>query len=141
MRRLLAVSLATAIAFTFSMVLMMRTAAAAAEDRTAPDISIKDLKQAIEDKKVTVIDANGTDSFKSGHIPSAIDFEANADKLKEMLPKDKDALIVAYCGGPACGAYKAAADAAVALGYTNVKHLSAGISGWKSAGEKVEKQS
>ena len=23
------------------------------------------------------------------------------------------------------------------LGYTNVKHLSAGISGWKSAGEKT----
>ena len=35
--------------------------------------------------------------------------------------------------------YKTAAEKAVALGYTNVKHLSAGISGWKEAGEKVEK--
>ena len=52
---------------------------------------------------------------------------------------NKDALIVAYCGGPQCMAYKAAAKKAVALGYTNVKHLSAGISGWKDAGEKVEK--
>jgi rhodanese-related sulfurtransferase len=43
---------------------------------------------------------------------------------------NKTTLIVAYCGGPECGAYKAAADAAAALGYTNIKHYSEGISGW-----------
>ena len=106
-----------------------------------PDISINDLKKAIEEKSVTVIDVNGTDSYNAGHIPTAIDYQASAEKLKDLLPKDKDALVVAYCGGPQCGAYKAAAKAAVALGYTNVKHLSAGISGWKSAGEKLEKAS
>ena len=104
-----------------------------------PDVSIKELKTAIEKKQVTVIDANGTDSFRDGHIPGAIDFEATADKLEKVLPKEKDALIVAYCGGPQCMAYQAAAKKAVALGYTNVKHLPAGISGWKEAGEKVEK--
>jgi rhodanese-related sulfurtransferase len=104
-----------------------------------PDVSIKDLKTAIEKKQVTVIDVNGTDSYKQGHIPGAIDFEANAEKFEKVLPKDKDALVVAYCGGPQCMAYQAAAKKAKALGYTNVKHLSAGISGWKGAGEKVEK--
>jgi rhodanese-related sulfurtransferase len=106
-----------------------------------PDIAIDDLKKAIEKKEVTVIDVNGTDSFKNGHIPGAIDYEANAEKLASLLPKDKDALVVAYCGGPSCGAYQAAAKAAKKLGYKNVKHLSAGISGWKSAGEKVKKSS
>jgi rhodanese-related sulfurtransferase len=38
-------------------------------------------------------------------------------------------------------AYKQAATAAEKLGYKNVKHLSAGISGWKDAGEKTEKKS
>ena len=104
-----------------------------------PDVSIKDLKQAIEKKQVTLIDANGTDSWKDGHIPGAIDFESNAAKLEKVLPKEKDALIVAYCGGPTCMAYQAAAKKAVALGYTNVKHLPAGISGGKEAGEKTEK--
>ena len=104
-----------------------------------PNISIDDLKSAIADKKVTLIDANGSDSWKEAHIPGALDFESNKDKLAKVLPKEKDALIVAYCGGPQCMAYKAAAKKAVALGYTNVKHLSAGISGWKDAGEKVEK--
>ena len=104
-----------------------------------PDVSIQELKSAIEKKQVTVIDVNGSDSYKDGHIPTAIDFEAKGGEIEKALPKDKNALIVAYCGGPQCNAYKAAAKKAVALGYTNVKHLSAGISGWKSAGEKVEK--
>jgi rhodanese-related sulfurtransferase len=103
-----------------------------------PDISISELKQAIADKKVTVLDVNGSDSFKKGHIPGAIDFRAEKKDIAAKLPADKSALVVAYCGGPTCGAYAAAAKAAKELGYTNVKHLSAGISGWKSAGEKLE---
>ena len=104
-----------------------------------PDISIDDLKKAIDDKKVTVIDVNGSKTFSQGHIPGAIDYAAKKDDLASALPKDKDALVVAYCGGPTCSAYKAAATAAEKLGYKNVKHLSAGISGWKSSGQKLEK--
>lgn len=103
------------------------------------DISIKELKDAIKDKKVTVIDVNGKQSYKKGHVPTAVSFAENKDDLASVLPKDKDALIVAYCGGPSCSAYKRAADAAAKLGYTNVKHLSAGISGWMQAGEETEK--
>jgi rhodanese-related sulfurtransferase len=106
-----------------------------------PDVSVKELKKSIENKQVTVIDVNGTESFAKGHIPGAIDFEASEEKLASVLPKDKNALIVAYCGGPKCMAYKQAAKKAEALGYKNVKHLSAGISGWKEAGEKTEKKS
>jgi rhodanese-related sulfurtransferase len=104
-----------------------------------PEISITDLDKAITAKKATVIDVNGTDSWKQGRIPGAINFEAEKAKLATLLPKDKDALIVAYCGGPECGAYQAAAKAAKDLGYTNVKHLKAGISGWVAAERKVEK--
>ena len=103
-----------------------------------PDVSIKELKKAIETKNVTVIDVNGTETWEKGHIPGAIDFESNEEKLATLLPKDKNALIVAYCGGPKCMAYKQAAKVAEKLGYKNVKHLSAGISGWKEAGEKTE---
>jgi rhodanese-related sulfurtransferase len=88
-----------------------------------------------------LLDVNGTSSWKAGHIPGAIDFTTSKEKLATLLPKDKSALVVAYCGGPACGAYAAGAKAAKDLGYTNVKHLKAGISGWKESGEKVEKSS
>ncbi|MEY2881759.1 MAG: hypothetical protein RLZZ15_4139 [Verrucomicrobiota bacterium] len=103
------------------------------------DISHADLQKAIAAKAVTVLDVNGTDSFKEGRIPGAIDFTAAEAKLAALLPKDKKALIVAYCGNEHCSAYQAAASAAVALGYTNVKHYSPGIDGWKKSGAKVEK--
>ncbi len=106
-----------------------------------PNIEINDLKPKIGTQRVILLDANGTESWREGHIPGAIDFAANKDKLAQLLPKDKSSLIVAYCGGPKCGAYAAAARAAEKLGYTNIKHLTAGISGWKEAGLKTERGS
>ena len=104
-----------------------------------PDISIAELKKAIADKKVVVIDVNGGESYKSGHIPTAVNYSEAQNNLGAVLPKEKDALVVAYCGGPSCNAYTRAANAATKLGYTNVKHLSAGISGWLQAKELTEK--
>lgn len=103
------------------------------------DISLAELKEKIAAKEVVLLDVNGTSSYKKGHIPGAIDFRADKDALSEKLPEDKGTLIVAYCGGPTCSAYKAGAKAAEELGYTNIKHLSAGISGWLQAGEETEK--
>ena len=102
------------------------------------DIQLADLKQAIADGKVFLIDVNGSSSFKEGHIPGAVDYASVSGKLASVLPDQKDALIVAYCGGPQCGAYMKAAKAVAALGYENVRHFSGGISGWKMAGEPTE---
>ena len=105
-----------------------------------PDISITDLDKAIKAGKVVVIDVNGAKSFtKRGHIPGAVSFTGAKALAKQLAKADKGALVVAYCGGPACKAYKRGASAAEALGFKNVKHLSAGISGWIKAGKKLEK--
>lgn len=106
-----------------------------------PDVSVTEVNALVESKKVVVIDVNGSESFAKGRVPGALNYDAVKDKLAEVLPQDKDTLIVAYCGGPKCKAYQAAAQAAEKLGYKNVKHMSAGISGWKEAGQKVEKSS
>jgi rhodanese-related sulfurtransferase len=106
-----------------------------------PDVSVTEVKALAESKKAVIIDVNGTESYKKGHVPGALDYAAIKDKLAEVLPKDKNATIVAYCGGPKCKAYQSAATAAEKLGYKNVKHMSAGIAGWKEAGEKMEKSS
>jgi len=103
------------------------------------DISIKEVNALSKSKKAVIIDVNGTDSYKKGHIPGALDFDVIKDTLAAKLPADKDALVVAYCGGPKCMAYQAAAKAAAKLGYKNVKHMSAGISGWQEAKMKMEK--
>ncbi|MDC3283766.1 rhodanese-like domain-containing protein [Opitutales bacterium] len=101
------------------------------------DISIEDLQKAILAKKVAIIDVNGQRSFQNGHIPGAINFSSQKQALKQLLPSNKNTLIVAYCGGPSCRAYLRGAKAAAELGYNNVRHLSAGISGWKKSGNKV----
>jgi rhodanese-related sulfurtransferase len=106
-----------------------------------PDVSVSEVKALAESKKAVIIDVNGTKSYAQGHIPGALDYAAIKDNLVSALPKDKNTPIVAYCGGPKCKAYQAAANAAEKLGYKNIKHMSAGISGWKEAGEKVEKSS
>ncbi|MDA9120165.1 rhodanese-like domain-containing protein [Opitutales bacterium] len=104
------------------------------------DISIEDLQKAILAKKVAIIDVNGQRSFQNGHIPGAINFSSQKQALKQLLPSNKNTLIVAYCGGPSCRAYLRGAKAVAELGYNNVRHLSAGISGWKKSGNKVAKK-
>jgi len=104
-----------------------------------PDISHDELKSAITAKSVTLLDVNGSTTYATGHIPGAIDFTKAKADIAAKLPKDKGALIVAYCANENCSAYQQGAQAAKDLGYTNVKHYSKGIMGWKGAGEKVEK--
>ena len=105
-----------------------------------PDISIGDLEKAIKAGKVVVIDVNGAKSFtKRSHIPTAVSFKDAKSLAKQLAKSKKDTLVVAYCGGPTCNAYKRGASAAADLGFKNVKHLSAGISGWIKAGKKLAK--
>lgn len=45
-------------------------------EETYADISLEDLKKAIEAKSVTLIDCNGTETYTKSHIPGAKDFKA-----------------------------------------------------------------
>ena len=60
--------------FVLLSALVLATAAFAG---SFPDISLESLKRAISDKDVTILDANGTEAYKQGHIPGAIDFISN----------------------------------------------------------------
>jgi rhodanese-related sulfurtransferase len=97
------------------------------------DISISDVKSAADAKSAVIIDANSPDSYKEGHVPGALSWAAIKDNLAASLPADKSTEIIAYCGNPHCPAYAQAATAAKKLGYTNIKHMVAGIDGWRDA--------
>jgi len=97
------------------------------------DVSMADVKAAAEAKSAVIIDANSPASYKAGHVPGALSFATIKSDLAASLPADKNTLIIAYCGNPKCGAYLQAAKAAQKLGYTNIKHMSAGIAGWNEA--------
>jgi rhodanese-related sulfurtransferase len=119
-------------------ILVTAAVAVSAYGAEFPDISVNEVNKLAESKSAVIIDVNGDDSYKAGHVPGALNFLAVKDNLAANLPKKKDALIIAYCGNPRCGAYLRAAKAAQKLGYTNIKHMSAGISGWNAAGMKTE---
>lgn len=106
-----------------------------------PDLTVAEVKAIAAAKSAVILDVNGTESWQKGRVPGALDYAAVKGNLGSVLPRDKNALIIAYCGGPKCKAYQNAAKAAAKLGYTNIKHMSAGISGWQKAGEKTEKGS
>jgi rhodanese-related sulfurtransferase len=124
-------------ALLFAFVALISVASAAQPAIT--DITQPELQAALAAKTVTLLDANGSDSYNSGHIPGAIDFSAHRQDLAKLLPADKNTLIVAYCGDIHCPAYRLAAYAAQDLGYTNVKHFAPGIKGWKDSGAPTEK--
>ncbi len=59
------------------------------------------IEQGPEKAKFTIVDARPGKLFGEGHIPGAISiYDAQFEKNLDKLPKNKDNLIVFYCGGP-----------------------------------------
>src|SRR5215216_4531974 len=55
-----------------------------------PDVSVAQVKALAESRKAVIIDVNGSDSYKKGHVPGALDFAAIQGDLASVLPKDKN---------------------------------------------------
>jgi rhodanese-related sulfurtransferase len=69
--------------------------------------------------------------YVKGHIPMAVSIpNTQFDKLTHLLPENKDALLIFYCGGLKCPLSHKSAFKAEALGYTNVKVFAKGYPGW-----------
>jgi rhodanese-related sulfurtransferase len=98
-------------------------------DANYPEITKAELQKIIDEKKAVIIDVNSKASFDKERIPGAVHFESQKN-VADVLPKSKDDLIVAYCGGTMCTAWKKAAVAACKLNYKNIKHFKPGIKGW-----------
>jgi len=81
----------------------------------------------------TVLDVNAPGSWARARVPGARALDAAAFTERD-LPADRDALLVFYCSGPLCRKAPNAARRATAMGYRQVRVMSAGISGWLSAG-------
>ncbi len=81
---------------------------------------------------VMIIDARPKRAkYDKGHIPMAVSIpDSNFDKMTERLPKDKDALLIFYCGGFKCKLSHKSAAKAEKLGYTNVKVFAEGFPGY-----------
>ena len=75
-------------------------------------------------------DARPVKRFGKAHVPSARPAHPKDENFLSLLPEDKDALLVFYCGGPNCPYTGIAVDMAQKAGYTNLKGYQAGLPGW-----------
>lgn len=80
-------------------------------------------------RQAVVIDVNAAPRWAVAHVPGA----RNLDPLgfnERDLPTEKNTELVFYCSNPMCRKAPNAARRAKAMGYPNVRVMSAGIQGW-----------
>ncbi len=81
---------------------------------------------------VMIIDARPYKvKYIKSHIPGAVSIPfSEFDKKIDLLPENKNALLIYYCGGLKCKLSHKSAKKAKALGYTNVKVFAKGFPQW-----------
>ncbi|AMO57504.1 rhodanese-like domain-containing protein [Endozoicomonas montiporae] len=109
---------------------------AKAYDKHYPEIKYQDLRKSIDAGEVFIIDVNSEQTYKQGHLPTAVSM-VDEKKLEERMPFNKDYPIVVYCGGPQCTAWYKGADFAAARGYNSIRHYKGGLKDWKAQGERL----
>jgi len=99
-----------------------------------PEIDVTQLNAELQTgNRPTLIDVREADEHSQGIIPSAIHIPRGFLELRiEKQIFDRAAPLVLYCAGGTRSLL--ATRSLIELGYTNVKSLAGGFSGWKKAG-------
>ena len=98
------------------------------------EISVEELLRIMTSGQAyNLFDARPVKRFGDAHIPSARPAFPKDENFLSLLPADKDALLVFYCGGPTCPYTGEAVGKAQEAGYTNLKGFQAGLPGWKKS--------
>ena len=84
-----------------------------------------------------LLDVRENDEWRAGHLPDAVHLSRSWFELQvdDKLP-DKNTPIIVYCAGGNRSAL--AAIDLEELGYTDVRHMSRGFSGWREAGLPID---
>ena len=99
-----------------------------------PWVSSQHIKMVLNDPKriAMIVDARPGIKYNAGTVPGAMSIPFQQfEALKGLLPADKTAQIIYFCGGYKCDLSHKSAKAARDLGYTNVVAFAAGWPAWK----------
>jgi rhodanese-related sulfurtransferase len=119
---------------------MLVITSSSAPAQEVPRIKADELEKMIENKAdLVIVDTQPKGAYEIGHIKDAINFPwAKEIKDPKKLPKNK--LLVLYCD---CGHEEDSIDVATQLinrwGYSKIKVLEGGWSGWLKLGYPTEK--
>ena len=105
-------------------------------DLVLPPVGIDELRAALADPDVVVIDAQGPSKFDDAHIPGAVGFA-----LDDVVGQAACTIgnlgrrVIVYCSDVDCLGAEFVGTVLVEAGYTNVGRFPAGVAGWRAAGE------
>ena len=108
------------------------------------EVSVDFVKSAMDNKTdMVLVDSRPREGkYDQGHIPTAINIpDTHFEKMSNLLPENKEMLLVFYCGGFDCKLSHKSANKALKMGYTQVKVFSAGYPAWQEMVAKTEKPS
>ncbi|MBP7230372.1 MAG: hypothetical protein KBA28_00440 [Syntrophaceae bacterium] len=101
--------------------------------KTYPTISTEELKTLLDKKeKIILIDSRTKPEYVESHIVTSVNIPDK--KLQEnlnLLPVDKNTLLVIYCNGVKCGKSKRLAQQLEPMGYANIRIYLEGIPVWE----------
>lgn len=100
-------------------------------------ISCRDVSHLLPQLRAVVIDVNSTSRWALAHVPGARNLDPVHFDASD-LPAEKHTALVFYCSNFLCRKAPTAARRAKAMGYTDVRVMSAGIQGWISEQLPVE---
>ena len=102
-------------------------------------ISREELKRALEQHRVSLVDARSPEEFAKSHLPGALNIPAGrAAELAPQLLPDAQAFIVTYCVNFTWKLSEQLARELLALGYKNILIYEEGRQDWMKAGLPLE---
>jgi rhodanese-related sulfurtransferase len=118
------------------------------EKEATPEVSTSELRTALADPRVVVLDARPAEEYGVSHIPgarsvpgkpglSAALYTADASEARRLVP-DTSTPVIVYCNGLFCGRSKRFAAELLKAGYANVRRYQLGLPAWRALGGVTE---
>ena len=117
-----------------------KPAAPANRDKASKNqrVDVEQFDKLRADKNNVVLDVRTEAEFKAGHIPGAVNIDANAPDFASKVAKlDKDKTYLVHCAGGRRSAR--ACKQLEGMGFKELYDLAPGFGGWQKAGKPVEK--
>jgi rhodanese-related sulfurtransferase len=106
---------------------------------TSLQVDFPEVHQIWKQGAAVFVDTRSAAYFKRGHIPDAVNVPINRVKQNlSILPTDKEALLITYCGSIECPNAYQLMNIFFAHGYRNVKFFPRGLRGWQALGYPLE---
>lgn len=108
-------------------------------DAILPPVDIDEVRAALDDPAVLVIDAQGDGNYEHAHLPGAVDIHLDdvLDQASALIDHSERRVIL-YCTDADCLGSEFVGTQLVQAGYSNVGRFPGGVKEWVDAGLPIE---